>query len=125
LHKPSFQCVIGDVADSLALFPFNSFGNMGRPEEVIRSLALSRIPFLISSYSTDAFANSVRADYYKNCAYDGLKCDVNEKGVSFLSKDGLNTIAYHRDYLVNLFNEFGLKVAPVDFSPMGVAYKSV
>lgn len=78
----------------VAFFPFNSFGNIPKPEPVVRSLKESGLPFLISSYRTSQKAMECRQGYYRNCGYRKIRRIVNKKGVRFISLDGLSTIAY-------------------------------
>jgi hypothetical protein len=112
-----------DNPSALALFPFNSFGNMDDPTGVISSLSTAKIPFLISSYLTDEDTNKIRLQYYKNCGYENMECKTDEMGVRYLSNDGLDTIAYYRDYLIRTFEEHGVSIKPIQFSSVGIAYK--
>jgi len=113
--KPN-QCIL--------FFPFNSFGNMDDPLAVIRGIRKSGLPFLISTYGTSKEINICREKYYRNCGYSKIVSIQDEKGVRFVSLDGLSTIAYHSDYLQEIFTVTGLKVAIVHFSQIGVAFTS-
>ncbi len=113
---------VGTRQDSLALFPFNSFGNMEQPLSVLESLRDSRFPFLISSYQTSERANKARAEYYSNCGYTGISCESGDTGVRFVSGDGLDTIAYHPQYLGQLLEELGFRKKMIELSSIGIAY---
>lgn len=103
-------------------FPFNSFGNMENPLVIIRNIKKSSLPFLISTYGTSQEINVCREQYYRNCGYSEIVSLQDEKGVRFISPEGLSTIAYHPDYLQEIFTISGLKVAIVHFSQIGVAF---
>jgi hypothetical protein len=108
----------------LLFFPFNSFGNMEDPLVVIKSIKASGIPFLISTYSTNQEASIYRERYYKNCGYFDIFKIRDEKGVRFVSSDGLSTIAYHSDYIQEIFISINLNVTIFHFSKIGVAFAS-
>jgi hypothetical protein len=103
-------------------FPFNSFGNMDNPVAVIKSIKKSSLPFLISTYDTNPEANKCREQYYKNCGYIEVSIIQDEKGVRFVSSDGLSSIAYHKNYLQEVFAINSLKVVAIRFSQIGLAY---
>lgn len=106
----------------ILFFPFNSFGNMNDPLTVIRGIKKSRLPFLISTYGTSKEINICREKYYRNCGYSEIVSVQDEKGVRFVSPDGLFTIAYHPDYLQEIFTITNLEAAIVHFSQIGVAF---
>jgi len=106
----------------ILFFPFNSFGNMNDPLTVIRGVRKSGLPFLISTYGTSKEINICREKYYRNCGYSEIVGIEDEKGVRFVSPDGLSTIAYHPDYLQEIFTVNSLKAVIVHFSQIGVAY---
>src|SRR4030042_1009095 len=108
----------------ILFFPFNSFGNMNDPLTVVRSIRKSGLPFLISTYGTSEEINIYREKYYKNCGYARIDSIQDKKGVRFTSPDGLNTIAYHLDYLQNVFVTNHLKVTDIPFSKIGMAFVS-
>ena len=108
--------------DCLAFFPFNSFGNMTNISAVIRSLALSRMSFVISSYKTDNTSTKIRKEYYENCRYRQLHACFSEKGVRFLSPDGLDTIAYRQGWLTDKFRRSGIEVQSISFAKLGLLY---
>jgi len=106
----------------LLFFPFNSFGNMENPVVVIKSIKKSGLPFLISIYDTSQEINVCREQYYRNCGYSEIVCVQDEKGVRFTSSDGLSSIAYHQNYLQNLFVSNGLRTTIISFSKIGVVF---
>lgn len=108
--------------ECLLYFPFNSFGNMEDPLLIVKNIKKSGLPFLISTYGTDQETNVCREQYYRNCGYSEIISVQDEKGVRFVSPEGLSTIAYHPDYLQQIFSISSLKVAIVHFSQIGVAF---
>ena len=85
---------------SLIYFPFNSFGNMDNPNKVLSNFNyLYNSDFVIFTYDIDDYSNFEREKYYENCNYDNLRKEINEEGVRFISSNGLNTVAYDKEYL--------------------------
>lgn len=107
---------------TLLFFPFNSFGNMDDAAEVLKGVLGTGLPFLISSYPVTPEANACRESYYRNCRYRDLSMVRDDRGVIFLSPDGLRTFAYDETYLLGLCRELGLPSAAVSFSAIGIAY---
>jgi len=107
---------------SLMLFPFNSFGNMVEHERVIQSLARAERPFFISSYETDAFAIACRKKYYEGCGYSKVQAQSDDQGVRFSSPEGLETVAYHKDYLLKLLRRTGITAQSFRFGMIGRGY---
>ena len=110
-------------AKIIIIFPFNSFGNMDDPDAVLASLSKTQRHFLICSYSTSQFANEVRLRYYENCGYEQIKLLADEIGIRFTSADGLNTIAYHTNYLEQLARKNGIALTATSFSSIGMVYE--
>jgi len=106
----------------LLLFPFNSFGNIFNPLPVVKSLSQKCLPFLISSYRTSMRATVCRDKYYRNCGYSRLRMHKSRKGIYFTSPDGLNTVAYGRSFIQQMFRSVGMGVCLVSFSQIGMAY---
>jgi hypothetical protein len=100
IHKlPCKEGLLQNTAKVLAVFPFNSFGNMSEPIAVLSSLAKARYPFLICSYLTSDVANHARSQYYRNCGYEQIECFSDHVGVRFVSSDGLDTAGYIVNFL--------------------------
>lgn len=108
----------------VALFPFNSFGNMPDPAAVLDALALTGIPFMISTYGTDETATARRWEYYTACGYQGVVAGVEPAGVRFRTPDGLNTIAYHPRWLTAEAAARGLALSVLGFAEFGALYTS-
>lgn len=106
----------------LIFFPFNSFGNMENPIPVIRNLKKSNLPFIISTYPITKEATSIRERYYKNCKYSQLRQLKSKQGISFVSSDGLNSIAYDPIYLQDLFSLNNFTIKLISFSKIGIIY---
>lgn len=124
IHKLSCRKgLLQDSAKVLAVFPFNSFGNMSEPTVVLSSLAKAHYPFLICSYLTSDVANHARSRYYRNCGYKQIECFSDTTGVRFVSSDGLDTIAYNPSYLERLLEDHNIAFRTIEFSSIGIAYK--
>jgi len=115
---------LADNRKLLLIFPFNSFGNMKNPEAVIASLSLINQPFLICSYKTDMRANAVRFIYYKRCGYKQISYFRGDIGVSFVSDEGLEAIAYYPGYIRRICQNHGMRVE-TEVSGIGAFYKRV
>ncbi|MFA4996335.1 MAG: hypothetical protein WC536_04315 [Patescibacteria group bacterium] len=123
IHElPCKEGLLQDSAKVLAVFPFNSFGNMSEPAVVLSSLVKAHYPFLICSYLTNDFANHARSQYYQNCGYKQIKCISDNTGVRFVSSDGLDTVAYNSSYFCGVLEEHFI-VEMIEFSSIGIAYK--
>lgn len=105
----------------LLFFPFNSFGQIREPAPVVEALARCASPILIGTYATDAAATQARAAYYGNCGFAGLTSSTDAAGVRFRSDDGLESVAYHPDYLAALFARAGIEIACERFAEIGMA----
>ncbi|HKV92562.1 MAG TPA: hypothetical protein VJW20_08450 [Candidatus Angelobacter sp.] len=105
----------------LMLFPFNSFGNMDYPEEVIKSLKSVNLQFVISSYQTTEYATSARAEYYALCGYEDLRIIRDNHKVGVTSSEGLRSYAFNPTYLMRRFRESKIPVVLVPFVDIGMA----
>jgi hypothetical protein len=113
-----------DPQKALLFFPFNSFGNMQDFLPVIRSIRRSGARFFISTYSTIPNATLCRQRYYDACLYLGLEKVEDNRGVTFISRDGLHTIAYHLDFLIKSFKKERMIVDATNFADIGIIYTS-
>jgi len=108
--------------DALIFFPFNSFGNMSDPKAVLGAIWRADVPVLICTYQTNREATQERWAYYRNCGYHGLVCEENTMGVRFRSDDGLDTIAYREDYLLEICERLVRGVQVLPLGHIGQAY---
>jgi hypothetical protein len=138
LSNDIYQFIVGDAEDladvisqqqvpvahdrCLLFFPFNSFGNMQDAERVITSLKRCEMPFYISSYQTTQFATDCRHEYYTLCGYKDVHYFPTEKGICFLSSDGLHSMAYYPGYLKSLCEVHGLTIDYRETQPFNVSY---
>jgi hypothetical protein len=104
------------------LFPFNIFGAVTSAGRVLASLRQGRLPFLISSYQTTEYATACRLRYYSNCGCRGIRILRDDKGVCFTTENGLQTTAYHPQYLQRLCGDYGLAVTPVAWGDINMVY---
>ena len=115
---------IGPRERCLVLFPFNSFGNAQHPAPILRALARTGRPVLISSYRTTQPATRVRRSYYERCAYRSLREEISTECIRFVTDDGLNSAAYRPRFLARLAAAAGLDLMPVPFGQIGLAFAS-
>jgi hypothetical protein len=106
----------------LILFPFNIFGAVPDCEKVLTGLYRSQIPFVISSYQTDAFTTACRYEYYQRCGCKDIRVVNDEKGIRFCTTDGFQTIAYYPDYLKKLGYAHNISIEVLDWSKLNVLY---
>jgi hypothetical protein len=106
----------------LILFPFNILGAVSNVERVIDGLRQSQLPFLSSSYQTTNYATACRYEYYRRCGGRDIRVVSDEKGISFLTSDGLSTIAYQPEYLLNLCHAHDLPITAISWSDLNQAY---
>lgn len=79
-----------DTGKTLVIFPFNIFGNLREPENVLVLLGKQRMPFIIFGYNNGKAATA----YYRAAGFNTLKAAVTPTGIRFTDDYGLNTIAY-------------------------------
>ncbi len=108
----------------LLWFPFNSFGNIENPLLVLQELKRAGLPFLISSYQTTAKATASRERYYRACGYRTIRVVKDNRGVCFLSSDGLRSMAYDPRYIQRLGTACGLQITGKPFAQIGMVYES-
>jgi hypothetical protein len=106
----------------LVFFPFNSLGNIEDLDGVVTCLKKIKTNFYISSYKTDNFSTEAREQYYTNCGYTNISQINANEGIRFRSHEGLNTIAYHPNFLVNRFTQININLKTYNLSEIGVAY---
>lgn len=132
LDEKNYQLIEADAKDldavplpngrPLALYPFNSFGNMAEPGRVLDALARAGMPFAISSYGTDNRATFDRLEYYEACGYRNIVVAEDDQCVRFTAAEGLNTVAYHPELMTQWLVERGLAVRTHRFAGFGLFY---
>jgi hypothetical protein len=118
------MCPANILANSLIFLPFNSFGNMAQPLEVLNSLAEFGEAYLISTYDTSARTTEARQAYYAACNYDELSVSHSEAGVRFVARNGLNSVAYHPPHVFAMAEVARLPMAAYQFCKIGALYSS-
>ena len=113
-----------EISKPILVFPFNCFGNMTSFKEVVDTLIRLKKPFAVFSYGTDPYSDSVREKYYKSCGYKSIDKVVDITGHRFVSPEGLNTIAYEKDFLINFFRDRNVEITPESFSRFGIYYSA-
>jgi len=108
--------------DNLIIYPFNSMGNMSQIELAIDSLIKTKSPFLICTYKTSAESTLARFDYYHRCRYQQLTCGTDAMGVRFTSSEGLNSVAFDRNWITSKFLDQQVNLYPLPLSTIGVVY---
>lgn len=111
-------------SDVIVLYPFNCIGNMLEVETVLKSLGEAGVDFFISSYETDISANKIRFDYYLRCGYTEVTCKIDEKGVLFSAPEGMQTYAYHAEWMLETLKKYGIQAKTVQYEPFGLGYVS-
>lgn len=106
----------------LGFFPFNSFGNMAEPKNVLKNFSEMNIDFIISTYKTDELSNNIREEYYKNCNFSNLIMQEDHEKVIFIANEGLRTFAYKEEYILDILKALNFKVRVFNFSSIGIAY---
>lgn len=124
LHVILSELKLQKTSRALLFFPFNSIGNMNALTPVAEAICKSACPFLVGTYHTGPEATAARELYYRRCGYHNIGQYHDERGVWFISSDGLRTIAYHTAHFVKVFAEQHLNVLSVGLSKIGVAYLS-
>lgn len=109
---------------SLALFPFNSFGNMRDPVAIIKTLKESGLLFFISSYQFTHSATRSRLEYYSRCGYKNLRVLQYPEKIAIISAEGLRSYAYDPVYLLARCEEVGVSALALTYSDIGMAYVS-
>lgn len=109
---------------TLTYFPFNILGNIENLEQTIMNLNISNVEFYISSFKTDSFSSRIRREYYNNCGCEDITEIKDDTGIRFISKEGLNTIAYHPNWLNKKFFDMGIKIKTHEISKVGIVYVS-
>ncbi|MBP2169418.1 hypothetical protein J2125_002610 [Erwinia toletana] len=92
-------------------FPFNCFGNLPYPRQVLAHLSGLNVTMIISGFLPDARTSDLRQDYYAKCGCQHLQVSPGEQGTLITSADGLNSLAYHPESLQQLLAEFGFSLS--------------
>lgn len=109
--------------NSIAAFPFNSFGNIPYPEGVVSKVHEAGMDIAIFTYATDEKTVAVRNEYYSKCDYKNTAMEKTSKGVLFRSDDGLWSYAYDEVYIMDILQKGGYtRVEAVPFGEIGMAY---
>ena len=113
---------LGPLERPVAVFSFNSYGNLDRPEPVVAALARAGCDVFIPTYRTDASSTETRREYYVRCRYTDLREARDDKGVVFTANEGLHTYAYDARWLVPLLERHGFRVTAENFGTIGIYY---
>lgn len=115
--------LIKECQSPLFFFPFNSFGNIDDHVSVLESIKkIKGATFIIFTYKTDETTTNERLNYYGNCNYDNLSISREEIGIRCVADNGLNSMAYNADYLVNYIKSINMQVEIQEFSKIGIAF---
>ncbi len=107
----------------LFFFPFNSFGNINDHISALKSIKkIKGATFIIFSYKTDENTTKERIKYYGNCNYDNLTTIQETLGVRCVADNGLNSMAYKIEYLVNYVKNIDMHIDLQEFSDIGIAF---
>jgi hypothetical protein len=124
------DAVCGDVRDvdrlatdlprpALLALPFNVFGNIPGPREVLAAAARAGTDVLVLTYRDSALALDVRASYYRACGFDGA-FRTDPDGVHFDA--GLfSSTAYRPELLREWLTGAGYEVGEQEYGAIGLA----
>lgn len=118
------EAVIADsqtqsLKKTVAVFPFNSFGNIENIEQAIDIISNSLIDFVIFTYKTDKATQLIRENYYSRSGFVNLDCIYDETGVRFISSEGLDSVAYSEKWLREKFESSGRILKAREFGAIG------
>ncbi|MDD4614902.1 MAG: class I SAM-dependent methyltransferase [Caldisericia bacterium] len=107
----------------LAIFPFNSFGNIQDPQKVLNSTYKNKLDTLILTYKTDIKTTKIRKKYLENTLFEKIKKRSSKKGVLFTSNKGLFSYAYSAEEIIKMGKVAGYKKTKnINFSKIGKGY---
>ncbi len=119
----NYSKLMQECSAPLFFFPFNSFGNMRNFNRVLDSISkIKNADFLIFSYDTDERSTSERFKYYNNCDYDNLHVLKESTGIRFIADNGLNSMAYNKEFLGDEIKCRGIDFEIIKFSDIGIVY---
>lgn len=108
---------------TIVFFPFNCFGNLARPERVVRSIAATGARVFLSVFATSPEATARRREFYAQSGYAALSTHTMDRGVLFTSAEGMWSFAYDRGHLEKTFDAAGYAlVRSVALGPIAVGY---
>lgn len=104
----------------LVAFPFNVFGNIPEPWEVLGAAAAHEAGVLIITYDTSEAARDLRAEYYRAC---GLTGDItaDEAGAHFASGPFASSV-YHPAVVRRWLTGLDYHVTEHRYATAGLAY---
>lgn len=98
---------------TLALFPFNCFGNLENLEETLQALRGMGCDVLIATYDRHEEATMERLAYYERCGYRRLAWEDTPDGTLITSQEGFRSLAFTPDYLDSLMRSGGFEPGAV------------
>lgn len=99
-----------DGSHCIIAFPFNIFGTLACPSEVISEAFSLGCDLLIFTYATLPIANTLRKVYYVSCGVGDVEETEDDKGVLFSTAEGLHTYAYHEHVINGWILSAGFKI---------------
>jgi hypothetical protein len=124
------DAICGDVRDvdrlaadlprpALLALPFNVFGNIPEPREVLAAAVRAGTDVLVLTYRASPLAQQVRASYYRRCGLDGT-FRTDSAGVHFDA--GLfSSTAYRPGLLRDWLAGAGYQVREQEYGAIGLA----
>lgn len=101
----------GRGSHTIAIFPFNAFGNLAEPPASVAAIGEVGFDLLVLSYATTEEANRQRHEYYSRCGYKNIVQVDDDLGVLFYTAtDLLHTYAYHPDALAAMLEAYQFQV---------------
>jgi hypothetical protein len=105
---------------TIAIFPFNVFGNIFQPHVIFKSMSLLNYNMLISTYRNEMSQHI--AAYYHACGLSEIEVLDVENGTLFLSSQGFKATIYHENYIHQLAEQSGYFIQSHEFSELGKLY---
>jgi hypothetical protein len=106
---------------TIALFPFNVFGNIFEPIQTLQTVQKLNYDMMISTYRNDVQISAI-FQYYTACGLNDVEIINLDHGTMFLSKKGFKSIIYSGEYMTHIAQQIGLTMDCYEFSKLGKLY---
>lgn len=106
---------------TIALFPFNVFGNIFEPIQTLKVMKKLNYDIILSTYRNDVSTNAI-LQYYAACGLSDIETINLAHGIMFFSKKGFKSIIYSSEYIIHISQEIGLTTDCFEFSKLGKLY---
>ena len=111
------------VLPTVLVLPFNLFGNLAMPVELLPTARATGVDVLLLGYRTTEPARSLRDRYYRDCGFEG-NWSQDSHAVIFHTKEW-TSLAFRKSWLRSRLREHGYRVRISNFGSIGVAVHAV